>query len=324
MAELTRKGRRPSRLDATELDELIALYQRVSTQLSYVRGYYRDPALSEYLTSLVGGANAIVYGSPPRTVRAIGRFFSITFPAAVWFNRWMIAVATFLTFAPALAIGTWLANSDRALSIAVPEEVRDAYLNHQFEDYYSSAPAGQFATKVFVNNVTVGIMAFAAGILLCVVTAFVLANNGANVGIAGALFVNAGASGKFFGLILPHGLLELSAVVIAGAAGLRLGWTVIAPGDRTRATALAQEGRRSVVIVMGLVLVFGIAAAIEGFVTGSGLSTFMRVGIGALVFTLFWSYVALRGRAALAVGYTGQLADDERIRRGQVALATAR
>lgn len=315
LASLTDRARRPGRLSSAELDELISLYQRVSTQLSYARGYYRDPALTEQLTTLVASANAVVYGSRPRTLRAIGRFFSVTFPAAVWFNRRMIVISAALLLLPALAVGAWLVQSEAALDIAAPEYVREAYLDHEFEDYYTSEPAGAFATKVFVNNVQVAIMAFAAGALLCVVTAFVMASNGMNVGVAGALFVDAGAGGKFFGLILPHGLLELSAVVIAGAAGLRLGWTIIAPGDRTRANALAEEGRRSVAIVLGLILVFAVAGAIEGFITGSGLSTALRVGIGTLVFVTFWTYVMVRGRAALDAGFTGLLSDDDRARR---------
>ncbi len=111
--------------------------------------------------------------------------------------------------------------------------------------------------------------AFAAGILLCVGTAYILLLNGSNVGYVAGWFAVAGAQPFFYGLILPHGLLELSAVVIAGASGLRLGWAVIAPGDRTRGQSVAEEGKRAVVIVLGLVLAFIVAGAIEGFVTGS-------------------------------------------------------
>ena len=141
-------------------------------------------------------------------------------------------------------------------------------------------------------------------------TAFVLINNGIVIGEAGGLFAASGELGKFFGLILPHGLLELSAIVIAGGAGLVLGWTIIAPGDRTRADALADEGRRSIVVVMGLVLVFLAAALIEGFVTGSPLSTPARVGIGTATWLAFTLYVVVYGRRAAARGRTGMWGDD--------------
>ena len=103
-------------------------------------------------------------------------------------------------------------------------------MEDDFEAYYSSAPAGEFATAVTVNNIQVGFLAFASGILLCVVTAFILVNNGANVGQAAGLFAAAGEQSKFYGLILPHGLLELSAIVVAGGAGLAIGWAIVDPG----------------------------------------------------------------------------------------------
>jgi uncharacterized membrane protein SpoIIM required for sporulation len=127
--------------------------------------------------------------------------------------------------------------------------------------------------------------------------------------VLGGLFIAAGKGGEFFGLILPHGLLELSAVTIAGAGGLRLGWAVIAPGDRTRGEAVALEGRRSVAVVLGLMLAFVIAGIIEGFVTPSGLPTAMRVAVGIVVAGGFWTYIVVRGRAAEAMGLTGLLGE---------------
>lgn len=303
-------GRGVGRLSPAELDELVRLYQRVSSHLSYARTYYHDPALSAALTRRVARANALVYGTRARTFRAIARFFILTFPAAVWHSRRFVLASAILVFVPALALGIWIANSSEAVNATAPSEVRQALINHDFEDYYSSEPAAAFASKVFTNNVQVAILAFAFGVCLCVPTALVLVNNGANVGAAGGLFAAAGQQGKFWGLILPHGMLELTAVCIAGAAGLRLGWTLIDPGDQSRATALAEEGRRAVVIVVGLIGAFAIAGLIEGFVTGSGLPTWLRVGIGVVVELAFVAYVVTYGRAAASQGLTGTLGED--------------
>ena len=110
-ALLAKAGRRPRRLSAAELEELVALYQRTSTHLSYARTTYRDPALSGALSSLVARAGAVVYGSKPRTMRAVGIFFARTFPAAVWYSRRFVAVSAALFLLPAFAVGLWLANS---------------------------------------------------------------------------------------------------------------------------------------------------------------------------------------------------------------------
>jgi len=153
--------------------------------------------------------------------------------------------------------------------------------------------------------------AFALGILGCVGTFYVLLLNGANLGVAAGLFAAVGQQAKFWGLILPHGMLELTSVFIAGGAGLRLGWTLIDPGDRRRAEALAEEGRRAVVIVLGLVLSFAVAGSIEGFVTGRPWPTALRVGIGALAEAAFLTYVTVCGRRAAAQGLTGALGEED-------------
>jgi uncharacterized membrane protein SpoIIM required for sporulation len=297
------------RASPAELDELVSLYQRTGAHLSLARRSFRDPALHQRLTTLIAEGHAVIYGTRPRSKGALGQFFAVTFPVAVWTARRFIVIAAVLTFVPAIGLATWMNHSDSALRASAPADVREAYLESEFEDYYSSAPAGQFATAVFLNNVKVGIMAFAAGILGCVATAALLAYNGLNVGFAAGLFINGGQSGKFFGLILPHGLLELSAVVVAGAAGLRLGWTLIDPGDRRRVDALAYEGRRSVSIVIGLVLAFGVAGGIEGFVTGSSLPTMFRLAIGVAAFVAFWLYIAVMGSSGERRGLTGAMGE---------------
>lgn len=309
LAELTR---RRGSLTASELDELVALYQRASTHLSYARTYLGDRALIAQLTRLVAGAGAVIYGTKPRSLRNAGRFFTTTFPAAVWHIRRFVLVSLVLTFAPAVAMGAWIGTSDQALDAAAPAAVRRAYIEEDFEEYYSSAPASQFATHVTTNNIMVSVQAFAGGIFVCVLTAYILLFNGVNVGGAAGLFVAAGEQPKFWGLILPHGLLELTAVVIAGAAGLRLGWTIIDPGDRPRSVALAEEGRRAVVVVMGLALAFIVAGIIEGFVTPSPLPTSVRVGIGVVVELAFVTYLVANGRMAKRRGFTGALGEDDR------------
>ena len=307
LEDLTARARRSGSrsLAPAEIDEFVALYQRTAAQLSHARGYYDDPGLTARLTTLVASANAALYGTRPASLRGLGRFFTETFPAAIWYSRRFVLASAALMFVPMLIFGVWTANSERALDVAVPKEEQQALLQSRFEDYYSSEPASEFSTKVLINNIQVSFLAFAGGVLACVGTAVILVQNGISVGIAGGLFVHAGQAGKFFGLVLPHGLLELTSVTIAGAAGLRIGWAIIAPGDRPRSAALADEGRRSVVIVLGLMLCFVVAGIIEGFVTPSGLPTFARVGVGVLVEVGFLTWVVLRGQDAVARGLTG-------------------
>ena len=304
----TRRGGRRAPDDAVEL---VKLYQRTSTHLSYARTYLEDPSLTASLTRLVARAGPVVYGTRPRTLRSLGRFFSDTFPAALWRLRPHLACSAALFILPALAVGAWIANSTDALEALAPAAVREAYIEEDFAAYYSSSPAAQFASEVTTNNIQVGILAFAAGILLCLPTAALLVVNGANLGFAAGLFAAAGQQPRFWGLILPHGLLEITAVLVAGATGLLLGWTLVDPGDRPRGSALVEEGRRAVVVVFGLVVMFVVAGLIEGFVTGSALPTWARVAIGSAVEALFCAYAVVRGRAAARLGLTGALGETD-------------
>ena len=313
LEELTRTSRRS--LTPAQVEELVQLYQRTSAHLSYARTARADAALVARLTRLVAGAAGLLYSTRSRSAAGFARFFTTSFPAAVWHARRFVVVAALLLLVPAVVMGTWLASSDVALDTSGPAAAREAYVEDDFEAYYSSAPAGQFAAEVTVNNIQVSILAFAAGALLCVVTAYILASNGANVGVAAGTFAAAGEQPKFYGLILPHGALELSAVIVAGAAGLAIGWAIIAPGDRPRGVALADEGRRAAAIVLGLMLAFIVAGTIEGFVTPSGMPTIARVSIGLAAASVFWTYVITLGRRAAALGYTGAMGEHDRLTR---------
>src|SRR5262249_29379146 len=130
----------------------------------------------------------------------------------------------------------------------------------------------------------------------------VLLGNAVNIGIDGGLMFSHGRGVEFFALILPHGMLELSAVFLAAAAGLRLGWQVIDPGPRPRAQALAAEGRETMTIALGLIVVLLVSGLIEAFVPPSPLATWARILIGACVEAAFLGYVIVLGRRATAAG----------------------
>lgn len=322
LAELTSRARRGmGRLEPTEIDELVALYQRTSSHLSHARTAYRDPGLTMRLTTLVSQASGVIYRGRSRPGRAVRDFFAWRFPAAVYQSGRFVAVSAALLFVPMVAMGIWLANSDEALELSAPDAVRQAYLEEDFEEYYSSDSAANFATSVTVNNIQVALLAFAGGILLCIPTAILLVVNGIGIGGAAGQFAAVGEEAKFFGLILPHGLLELTAIVIAGAAGLRMGWAIVAPGDRSRGEALGAEARRSVIIVLGLVVAFMAAGFIEGFITGRGSPTALRIAIGVVAELAFLGWIVIQGRAATARGLTGELGE---LDRGWDELAAAR
>jgi len=307
LADRARRG--PKRLSANELDELVALYQRTSANLAFVRTRYDDVTVMARLSRILGLARGTIYRGRSTPGRTVGRFFREVFPAAVWHSRRAIAVAAFLLLAPALAVGLWLGNDHRAREVAIPSEVQQVVADREFADYYRSAPASEFQTSVTTNNIQVSFLAFATGVLLGIPTVLLLVQNGASIGVMGAVMHAHGKGALFWGLVLPHGLLELSSVIVAGGAGLMLAWSIISPGDRSRAVSLAEQALRTVTIVLGLVLCFCVAGFTEAWVTPSGLPTWARVGFGVLIEATFVAYVVGFGRAAAARGLTGRFGE---------------
>ncbi|HSF26322.1 MAG TPA: stage II sporulation protein M [Actinomycetes bacterium] len=310
---LLRRGRR---LTPAEVDEMVALYQRAATHLSAVRSASPDPALVTRLSALVARARAAVTGAPTPAWREVARFVVEVFPVTVYrARRWIVATAVGW-LAVAAVVATWVATSPSVQQqIATPEEVR-RLVEVDFEGYYSAHPAAAFAAQVWTNNAWIAAAALAFGVLLGLPVLWLLWQNAANVAVAAGLMAAHDRLGLFFGLITPHGLLELTAVFVAAGLGLRLGWTVIDPGGRPRSVALAAEGRTTLSAALGLVVVLAVSGAVEAFVTPSGLPTWARITIGALVWGLFVAYVAVLGRRGVAAGLTGDLRPVER---GEVA-----
>ena len=310
LGQLSRRaGRGVGRLSDDEISELVTLYQRVSAQLSHARGTYADPELTARLSRILGEARVVIYRRRSNPFRAFLGFFTTTFPAAVWHARRFVAVAFLVFMVPAVSLGIWLANSSKVLDASVPPELQKVIAEREFSDYYRTDAAENFAGHVSLNNTFVAFQAFALGVVPVIGPVSVLAYNGANVGEMGAVMHHAGEGPQFWGLILPHGLLEITSILIAAAAGLQVSWAIIAPGERTRGEALKDAGLRSVVIVMGLAVCFLIAGFIEGFVTPSGLPTSVRVGIGVAVLAAFVSYITILGIRAERAGLTGLLAE---------------
>lgn len=311
LQELTDHARHVTRVSPDELDEMVHLYQRAGANLANARiEYAADASLVNRLTLLVADAHGVLYGQRDTEVRrGIVQFATLTFPAAIYGLRRYIAVAALLTVVPWAVFQIWLAVSPTAFDVAAPAATSQQYINQDFADYYRDQPSQNFAAQVFLNNVRVGFLAFAAGALFCVFTIALLVWNGANVGMAGGLFTHVGQWDKFWGLILPHGMLEISAVVVAGAAGLRIGWSIIDPGDRPRFHALVDEARRAGTVLVGLVVAFLLAASVEGFVTGRPWPTWVRVGIGVAMFLLFWGWTIVFAVRAVRYGDEGYTAD---------------
>ncbi len=303
---------RRRRLDGAETDELVDLYQRVATHLSVVQTQAPDPALVARLSSLVARARARVTGVSSSGWSTVTHFLRVDFPVAVWRARWWVLGAAAGFVVASVIVGWWVAaNPEVQASLASPEQIK-SLVQQDFESYYSSAPASSFAFRVWTNNAWVAALCIALGGLYGIPVIYLLWTNAFNVGIAGGLMAANGRLDLFFGLILPHGMLELTCVFVAAGVGLRLGWTLVDPGQQTRGQAFGREGRAAMGIAIGLGLLLLVSGLVEAFVTPSPLPTWARITVGFLVWAAFVAWVVVLGRPAALAGETGDV--DESVR----------
>jgi len=286
------------RLAPAEVDELISLYQRTGTHLSVIRSRSPDPALVARLSRIVLAARGAITGGSAFSWRTVGRFFTATFPLAVlqaW--RWWAAVGVAFTGLAFLMMYYVAAHPDVQAAFLSDADIKQI-VDSDFAGYYTANQAQNFALQVWTNNAYLAGKCLAAGVLILPVI-YLLAQNLFNLGLVGGVMIGNGRSAEFFGLIAPHGLLELTAVFVASGVGLRIGWAWIAPGPgRTRGRALAETARSGMLVALGLVGVLAVSGLIEAFVTPSPLPTAARVGIGVLAWLGFLAYVVVLGTRA--------------------------
>jgi uncharacterized membrane protein SpoIIM required for sporulation len=297
-------------LTGAEVDELVELYQRVSTHLSMLRSASgSDSLMIGRLSSLIARARSAVTGAHAPLSSTFTRFWTVSFPVVAYRTwRWWLGTAVAF-FAVVVVIAVWVATNPEVQSaVGTPSDI-DQLVNHDVASYYSEHPAAAFALQIWVNNSWVSAQCIAFAVLLGLPIPIVLFQNAANLGLIAGLMFQAGKGDILLGLLLPHGLLELTAVFLSGAAGMRLGWSVISPGDRPRGQVLAEQGRAVVSVAVGLVGVLLVSGLIEALVTPSPLPTFIRTGIGVIAEAAFLSYVVYFGRRAMKAGETGDIDD---------------
>jgi uncharacterized membrane protein SpoIIM required for sporulation len=296
------------RLSGAESDELVERYAQVATHLSVVRTSAPDASLVAHLSSLLARARNKAAGTRVGTWRGVATFFHSRFPAALYRLRWWWLGCLAANVVVTGVMMVWLLDHPLVeQTLLTPSEV-DQLVNSDFENYYSEHAASHFAAQVWVNNAWVSALCIALGILGLPVI-YLLFNNILNLAVIGSIMTRHDRADLFWGLILPHGLLELTAVFVAGGVGLRLFWSWVEPRGLTRTASIAREGRTAGTVALGLVAVLLVSGIIEAFVTPSPLPTWARIGIGITAEVAFLVYVFVLGRNAAARGHTGDIDD---------------
>ncbi|MCQ9163603.1 stage II sporulation protein M [Arthrobacter sp. STN4] len=301
---------RKRRLTGGEADELLELYQSTSAQLSLIRSVAAEGALSASLSAILANARTRFTGAKSNVFVDVARFFTISLPAAFYRLRWLTVIVGAVFIVIAALFAAWAAGNPAVLAALGSDASLQQLVNHDFVNYYSENPAASFAGAVWTNNAWIAAQCVALGIT-GVFVPYSLFTNAQNVGITGGVMFAYGRGDTFFSYILPHGLMELTSIFIASAAGLRIFWAWVSPGPRSRLDSLALEGRSLMTTAVGLVFVLFVSGLVEAYVTPSPLPVWAKITIGALVLAAYWTYTLVLGRRAWLAGERGDLSADD-------------
>mgnify|MGYP003767565015 CR=1 FL=1 len=296
-------------LDAAGIDELLSLYQETSTHLSTVRSTNPDPVLISRLSLLVHRARLRITGARTPLWKHARAFFWEDLPAALYDSRWTVALAAGIFLLSAVVTGVYFGLDPTARELLLPEAQQRSLAQRDFVSYYFQGEASGFAAQVWTNNAWITVQAVVFG-----VTGFwpvvMLVQNGLNIGLSAGVMAAYDGLDTFFVFILPHGLLEITAVLVGAGAGLRTFWAWVRPGPVPRLWALSRAARALVTVAIGLVPVLLVSGFIEAFVTPSSLPPAVRIGIGAAAWLAFMVFMLGRGRQVRRAGVTGDLSEE--------------
>ena len=284
--------------DAEQIEALGRAYRQVMSDLSIARRDFPDDQLTLWLNGLAARAHLRLYRAPAPSWRRFGQFFWTDFARRFRAARGYLLVSALLLFVPA-AFGYLAALLDPTLRDAlVPAQLRTVMASGRTWTDIEPGLRPGMATLIFTNNIQVSFLAFAGGVLFGFGTAYVLVMNGLSLGAVLGAAQYYGVGPLLWSFISPHGYLELTCIVIAGAAGLMLGDALIRPGLLLRREALARAARRAVELVVGAAPVLVVAGLIEGFVSPSELPVEVRLAIGPLAGAVLYTLLLTVGRRA--------------------------
>ncbi|HEU0052576.1 MAG TPA: stage II sporulation protein M [Longimicrobium sp.] len=296
------------KLGEAQVSRFAGMYREVAADLARARTYGGSPELIFALERSVGSGHNLLYRPPVRSWRRFWGFIGGGFPALVR-RRWKpILVASLLFYLPGVLAFAAIRHDPALARELMPAEMmaraEEAQAKEARGEGYVEVPQVTMpvmSSRIISNNIQVTFMAFAGGILASLGTVAVLLFNGVFLGAVAGLFANYGQSLHLWSFVLPHGVIELTAICIAGGAGLWMGSGMILPGRLTRREALTIRAREAVSLIGGTAVMLLVAGTIEGFISPSELPRPAKLAFAALTAVALVAYLLLAGRGKEAV-----------------------
>jgi uncharacterized membrane protein SpoIIM required for sporulation len=280
-----------------------ALYRQVCNDLALARDRQLSSALVAELNQLALRGHQLLYQARAGQWWALGRMLGAAFPRAVRREWKLVLVCHLIFYSLALGLGAMAYRSPDVIYSFMDETgVRE--MENMYDPEHGSVQKGRGAeddAQMFGfyvwNNVSIAFRTFASGLAFGVGAVASLVWNALSLGLVAGHLARAGSAKPFFGFVVAHSAFELTAMLLAGAAGMRLGLALVAPGPRTRLSAVRAAAGQSLPIISGAALMLVIAAGIEAFWSPRVLPLALKLSVGGALWTLVALWLSLAGRA---------------------------
>ncbi|GAB4203400.1 MAG: stage II sporulation protein M [Sandaracinaceae bacterium] len=280
------------------------LYRQVSADLVRARTEQVDASIQDYLNDLVARAYRHVYAGTAGSGSRLWAFFALEFPRLVRAEWRVVALSAALFFAGGAVGAGGMALDPNAAAVLVPEQHQATTPTERVAEEeggtgHGSSEAAAFSSFLFTHNIQVSFLVFALGLTFGVGTVALMFYNGVPLGALAWQYHAAGHGLFFWAWILPHGIPEITEIVIAGAAGLVLARGLLRPGRRSRRDALVREARTAARLVVGGMPVLVLAGLIEGTISqmhAPVMPYWTKLVFAALVGTGLYAWLARAGR----------------------------
>ena len=297
------------RLNPAEAAEFLTLYRAASKDLSRIVTVAPDSETAARLSVIVHRARTHLSSIPRGPMSAFVRFAVRSLPASLYRLRWMLLGVTVFFLGSAVVAAVWALNTPGALDALMSPEQQQAFAEDEFVEYYKENPNSVFALGVWTNNAWIAVQWIALGIT-GVYVVYGLLMNGVNVGFSAAVMYAHDHEADFWSYILPHGIPEITCILIAAAAGLQIFLAWVIPRAMTRGQALAKEARSLMTVAGGLVFFLFLSGLVEGFITPNPLPVWLKISVGVGLTLGIFAYATLLGRPVLLAGGDGDLEEE--------------
>ncbi|PKM93646.1 MAG: hypothetical protein CVU84_14875 [Firmicutes bacterium HGW-Firmicutes-1] len=278
-------------LSAKELKDYLNLMKRVSHHLAYSRTHFTGSPLCQYLNDLSVRAHNHLYVVKKSNLKEFSNYFANGFAKRLKDNKHYIIAAFFIFMFGFILSYILVQNDVQNAGFFLPEEYIQLTDWDLADSEWEEEQFFFLSSYVTINNIGVSIKAFVYSITAGILTTYILFFNGALLGALTSLVTqNSSHILNYWALILPHGIIELSAIFISGGAGLKVGKSLLIPGQYKRKDAFIKSAKEAVMLMPGIILMLIMAGLIEGFLTPARLPMLYKLifaGITAIAMLLY-------------------------------------